>query len=138
MNDQLNLIGDNTKCPVALIIRNNEILLGHRHYTTEKWKNISVWTCPGGRCDEGETIEQTLLREVKEETDIDDLAVQKYLGEFLGAKNGDFVPVFLCSSKQEARLMEPLKFSEWKWFAKADIPENFINKDVRELINDIL
>ena len=78
MQESLNLIGDQSKCPVALIIRDNKILLGHRHYTPDKWKTVSVWTCPGGRCDDGETIEDTLRREVEEETGISNLKIEEF------------------------------------------------------------
>lgn len=138
MQETLKSIGDSTKCPIALIIRGNKILLGHRHYTPDKWKTVSVWTCPGGRCDEGETIETTLKREVGEETGINDLVIKEYLGEYPGAKEGDFVPVFLCGTSQEAQNIEPHKFSEWRWFTKEEFPDTFINKDVATLINKTL
>ena len=138
MREMLTSTGNETKCPVALIIKDNKILLGYRHYTPDKWKTVSVWTCPGGRCDEGETIETTLRREVEEETGINDLEIIEFLGEYPGAKEGDFVPVFRCSTNQEAENIEPHKFSEWKWFSKEEFPDTFINKDVAKLINRIL
>ncbi len=58
--------GDPAICPAAIIVREGKILLGLRNYSSDKWKEISVWTTPGGRCDEGETIEETLRREVFE------------------------------------------------------------------------
>ncbi|MEX0652355.1 MAG: NUDIX domain-containing protein [Candidatus Paceibacterota bacterium] len=127
---KLQEIGSNTSCPVAVIVREGKILTGLRHYT----KEISVWTLPGGRCDQGETLEKTLLREVAEEVGITDLNVQKYAGEVPGAKEGDKVHIFICNSSQEAELKEPEKFSEWKWLHLEEIPENFINSKVLELI----
>lgn len=115
MEEQLQKIGSKELCPMAVITRNGKILMGYRHYTPDKWKKISVWTIPGGRCDEGEKIEETLRREVREETNITDLKIIEYLGEVLGAKKGDVVPIFVCQTEQEPTLMEPEKFSEWKW-----------------------
>lgn len=115
MQEQLQKIGSKELCPIAVISRDGKILMGHRHYTPDKWKKISVWTVPGGRCDEGEKIEETLRREVQEETGITDLDIVEYLGEVPGAKEGDVVPIFACKTKQDATLMEPEKFSEWKW-----------------------
>src|SRR3989344_2035523 len=133
MDTILSKQGSKLTCPVAIFIKEGKILLGYRHYTAEKWKNISVWTVPGGRCDEGETIEQTLRREVYEETGIKNFDIKNYIGEVPGAKEGDIVPIFIAETNDNPTLMEPEKFSEWAWFKITEIPENFINKKTREL-----
>lgn len=138
MEEILNTVGDATKCPVALIINDGTVLLGHRHYTPDKWKSISVWTIPGGRCDAAETIETTLRREVAEEIGVTDLTIEEYLGEFPGAKEGDLVLVFRCSTNQTVQNMEPHKFSEWKWFGLNEFPESFINERVAPLVRSLL
>ncbi len=127
MEKELSKIGNKTTCPVAIIIKNRKVLMGLRHYTPDKWKTVSVWTIPGGRCDNSETLETTLRREVKEETGISDLRIMKYLGKVSGAKRGDIVPLFICCTKQEVQLIEPEKFSEWRWFGIKEFPKNFIN-----------
>jgi ADP-ribose pyrophosphatase YjhB (NUDIX family) len=43
---------------------------------------VGYWALPGGRMDPGETIEQTIVREVKEETGLD-VAVQSVVGEYV-------------------------------------------------------
>ena len=113
--DELKIIGNPFVCSTAVIIRNRSILLGFRNYTPDKWKKISVWTTPGGRCDFGETIEQTLRREVKEEVGISDFEIHEFIGEAPGAKEGDIIQIFFCTTEQDAILMEPEKFSEWRW-----------------------
>jgi len=77
---ELELIGDARTCSSAFFVREGMILLGLRHYTPDKWKAISVWTTPGGRCDEGEVLGQNLIRETNEETGIQNFSVKKYLG----------------------------------------------------------
>ncbi|MCW3999097.1 MAG: NUDIX hydrolase [Candidatus Bathyarchaeota archaeon] len=54
---------------ILLIKRNTRPFLGY-------------WALPGGRMDPGETIEQTIVREVKEETGLD-VAVESVLGEYV-------------------------------------------------------
>ena len=136
--EQLATHGAKTTCPAVAIIRDGKMLIGLRHYTPEKFKKISLWTVPGGRCDDGETVETALRRETVEETGIEDLKIIDYLGDVPGAKEGDVVPLFIGATDKEPRLMEPEKFSEWKWCGLNDIPENFINHAALVLIKEYL
>lgn len=54
------------KAARAIIIENGKILVMHRNK-----EGIQYYTLVGGRVSDGETIEQALLREVKEETGMD-------------------------------------------------------------------
>lgn len=115
METKLKEIGNEKKCPIAIMMRDGKILTGYRNYTKDKWKDISVWTVPGGRCDNGEMIEDALRREVAEEVGITDFEIVDFIGETAGAQEGDILPIFFCTTEEEARLMEPEKFSEWRW-----------------------
>lgn len=136
--ENLNKEGDGVLCPMALIIRDGKLLMGFRNYTPDKWKKISVWTVPGGRSEKGEKIGETLIRETKEEVGISDLKIESFICKIPGAKPPDVVLAFRCSTSQEPKLMEPEKFSEWKWFTKDEIPENIINSDAREFLKSQL
>lgn len=136
---ELKRTGDEHVCSSAVIIRDGKILLGLRHYTPDKWKTISVWTTPGGRCERGESVEEGLRRETKEETGITDLAIRRFLGVVPAAGDEkDSLWVFLCEIDSEPQLMEPEKFSEWKWFPLTKIPENFINPELQQLLLALL
>ena len=113
--DQLSKMGNSFLCPGAVIVRDQKILMGLRHYTKDKWKDISVWTIPGGRCDDVENVETTLRREVLEEIGMTDFEICDFIDEVSGAKEGDVVPLFFCTTAQEPQLMEPEKFSQWEW-----------------------
>lgn len=134
VNTILQKIGGSKDVPVVFIFKGKKLLIGLRNYTSDKWKRISVWTVPGGRCDAGETLELALKREVLEEVSIDDLRKINYLGSVPGAKKGDIVYVFKAETNQEAKLMEPEKFAKWKWSSVSGIPSNFINPKALELI----
>ena len=75
---------------------------------------------------------------MREETGITDLEILDYIGEVPGAKEGDRVPLFLCRTDQDVRLMEPDKFSEWQWVNLNSFPENYINNQAREIITRFL
>ena len=80
------------------------------------------WALPGGRMDPGETIEQTVVREVKEETGLD-VAIVNKIGEYVekGIKDGveyEYYPTcFVVKSfggeikKQESEIQEIQLFS---------------------------
>jgi ADP-ribose pyrophosphatase YjhB (NUDIX family) len=138
MKEKLNKIGNKNICPVAIISKDGLYLVGCRHYSP---KNI-VWTNVGGRSEIGETIEQTLRREVREEVGIDEFDIVDYIGEVGGAKKGDIVPIFFARTNCDAKLMEPEKFSEWKWISFDDYftdkRYSGINPDARKMIINYL
>ncbi len=140
--EKLGLAGDGKLCPTIILHKNGNILKGLRHYTPDKWKTISVWTNPGGRSDLGETLEESLRREVREEVDIKDFTITDFIGEFSGAKEGDILLVFYGETAQDPKLMEPEKFSEWKWVSIDEYimgaPYNVMNPVAHTAISNYL
>ncbi len=74
----------------ALIIHDNQILLG-------KNLNRKYWSLPGGKIDRGETPEQCVLRELKEELDLDNLTIDFQLGIYNSKREGkrDTIYIFV-------------------------------------------
>ena len=134
----LSKIYDERTCPVAVFIKNKKVLCGFRHYKLNTPMELHVWTCPGGRPNKNEIVETTLRREVAEETGITDFRILNFIGEFEGSHKGDTLMLFICETSQSPKLMEPEKFSEWKWFSSKDFPKNFINSTVRKAILKII
>ena len=119
---------DTTHCVAAFFIRGREILIGLRHYASGP-----VWTTPGGRCDADEALESAIRRETAEEVGVTDFEIIAYLGEVPAATGTSKLLSFVCTTKQSPQLMEPDKFSEWKWCDVDAIPGNFINLPALEL-----
>lgn len=136
LQQKLQEIGRESLAAAAVFEKDGKMLCGLRHYTPDKWRKVSVWTIPGGRCDAGETIEATLRREVEEEVGFKDFKIEEFMGEFTGAKEGDTVYSFKCATNEEPRLMEPEKFSEWRWFVLSEIPANFINPSILDFFEE--
>jgi 8-oxo-dGTP diphosphatase len=107
---------------------------------------VSYWALPGGRVDSGETVEQTIVREVKEETGLD-VAVVRKIGEYheRGVQGGaeyDYFPAcFLVKivggeiKKQESEIKEIKLFSlnkipEVMAFEHAQMIEDYV-KSIR-------
>lgn len=134
MEEILTSIGDSTVSVCAVFVTGDTFLVGLRHYGPHK----ILWTIPGGRCHGGETLETALRREVMEEIGIQDLTIANYLGQVPGYKEGDTVHVFLCETAQIPQLLEPDKFSEWRYMKVSDIAESFMNKDVLSLIKAVV
>ena len=64
----------------AAIIKNNQILLMHRIKNGRDY-----FTFPGGGAEPGETLEQTLVREIKEELNLDIMSTKLFF-EFLNTE----------------------------------------------------
>jgi 8-oxo-dGTP pyrophosphatase MutT (NUDIX family) len=85
-----------------------------------------------------ETIEDWLRRETYEEVGIDNFHIREYLWDVRAASIECSLSVFICESDIEPSLMEPDKFSCWKWENIDSIPENFINIPALNLVKQYL
>lgn len=127
-------MGDSTVSVCAVFMEGDTSLVGLRHYGPHK----VLWTIPGGRCNDGETLENALRREVVEEIGVQDLAIVSYLGQVSGYKEGDLVHIFLCETSEILQLKEPEKFSEWRFAKVSEVKDTFINLGVLEIIDKII
>jgi 8-oxo-dGTP diphosphatase len=86
------------------------------------------WAVPGGRVECGETVEQTIVREVKEETGLD-VAVVTKIGEYheQGVQDGvdyDYYPAcFLVNVVGGEIKKQESEIEEIKLFSLNEIPE---------------
>lgn len=60
-----------------------------------KRNDVPLWDLPGGRKDKGETLEECVIREVKEETGLE-IEIDYLIGEFQRPKANDIQYVYAC------------------------------------------
>ncbi len=109
---------------------------------------IGYWALPGGRVEAGETVEQTVVREVKEETGVNVKIVRK-VGEYHeqgteGGQQYDYYPAcFLARpaggeiTRQQSEIAEVKLFSLYQVpqvmaFVHADMIRDFVSQERQE------
>ncbi len=90
------------------------------------------WDIPGGRVQEGNTIEETLLREVEEETGINDVSGVKPISMVLsniriplkdGGNVGLILAIYECTIPEEAPIILSEEHVEYKYFDPIEAAE---------------
>jgi 8-oxo-dGTP pyrophosphatase MutT (NUDIX family) len=127
LEEELNRPGTRRLCPGVFVVREGKFLTALRYYTKDPTKKQDLWTIPGGRCEEGETVGQCVLREASEEAGLTAIKFIAYIGEVAGAHNDDLVPLFVGVTAEEPQYLEPEKFSDWVWADPDDFVGPFIN-----------
>ena len=107
----------------AVIVRDGRILLLLR----KKYPEKGCWSIPGGKVEFGETVEEALLREVKEEIGVEARIVSSLgvTNHILRSEGIHFVaPRFLVSIAGNPKNMEPSCHADMRWFPLDALPEN--------------
>ena len=123
---------------IMLINQKKEIFVGKRIDN-----HSDSWQMPQGGLDAGESEDEAMFRELKEETGIDDFSVkvlhksQGYLyynlpyklqkkfwgGKYLGQKQRWYLAEFIGDESSISVQTEKPEFSDWKWIA----PDNIVD-----------
>ena len=98
------------------IQKENKILATKRGYG----EFINMWEFPGGKIESGETKEQALVREIKEELNIE-ISVDKFAIdiEYQYPNFYLFMSCFMCSIKEGS--IELLEHNDGKWITKEEL-----------------
>ena len=104
------------KVVAAIIQKENKILATKRGYG----EFINMWEFPGGKIESGETKEQALVREIKEELNIE-ISVYKFAIdiEYQYPNFYLFMSCFMCSIKEGS--IELLEHNDGKWITKEEL-----------------
>ena len=98
-----------------LIWRNDRILLVKKNYSDR------AWTLPGGLMEKGEAINQTAVREVKEEIGVD-IRLTRIVGIY--SIESRFAVIFEGKIADESFSLNRDEISECAYFALDDLPES--------------
>jgi 8-oxo-dGTP diphosphatase len=119
----------------AAIIKNNYILM-----TKHVYPDGSFWTLPGGGLEAGETYEEAVIREVKEEVNLD-VEVVDYL--FTGRYSGGEERCFLvrplndkeASLGHDPELGDKQTLKEVKWHSHESVKDDLHVAKILEAMN---
>lgn len=104
------------KVVAAIIQKENKILATKRGYG----EFINMWEFPGGKIEPGETKKQAIVREIKEELNIE-INVDKFAIdiEYQYPNFYLFMSCFMCSIKEGS--IELLEHNDGKWITKEEL-----------------
>ncbi len=112
----------------ALIFDEGCILLGHR-------RDIDWWNLPGGGMEAGETVDEALRREVREETGLE-VEIEQLVGVYSKPQKQEVVLTFRCRVIG-GTLQATEEIRENRYFTPEAVPTNTLPKH-RQRIEDAL
>jgi 8-oxo-dGTP diphosphatase len=119
-------------CEIFLI-KDSTILLGKR----KNCYGEGTWALPGGHLEQGESIRECVIRELKEELGIEALEFKLVSVADCINERGHYVHISFLLEKflGEIQNMEPDLCYEWKFFSLSSLPKELFNPHVNILKN---
>lgn len=121
---------------IKALIRNErgEILL--LHVDPAEVGGKEYWDIPGGRVQRGHGVEETLLREIEEETGVRDVEIGKHLGMVLSpirltVETGDvglILSIYECAIPNSATIVPSDGMIEYAWLSPTEAAKRLANK----------
>src|SRR4030042_2701702 len=118
----------------AIIIRekDNKVFIARRK--KDKEFSPGLWETIGGRMEKGETAEEALEREVKEELNAN-IKSFKFFGDYEYRDYNKLFKTFIVELKKEP-IPNESDFEEWGWFSKEEIEKRDFAANCKERILD--
>lgn len=117
----------------AIIEKNNKILLTKRNIKPF----IDQWCFPGGHVNFGETVQQAIVREVKEETNLD--FVPNFLGyydEIYPKINWHAVSLAFFGKAKGKEKIDKKEVKEMGWFSQKEIKTLKLAFETKRILGD--
>lgn len=106
----------------AAFLRNkDEYLIIKRAHQPQK----GHWDVPGGFVEYDENAEESLLREIKEETNLKNVKIASFVGAFPGSYAGiqKVLDLVFIVDSEDRKLTLSEENTEYKWVSLAEMPE---------------
>lgn len=116
----------------AIIKKEKKVFIAKRGYGEFKGK----WEFPGGKIEPGETGEEAVVREIKEELKAD-IEVEKFFSE-INDNRGDIcfnVKFYICKLKSDK--MEVAEHLDYKWVEPKDIVDAEFMEADKEILDKL-
>lgn len=104
----------------GVIYKNNKFLIAQRNL---KKAQGGLWEFPGGKVEEGESYENALAREIKEEFNAN-IEVNEYIGENIHHYPEKDIRLLFYKARLLSENIELLEHEDYKWITKEE-KDNF-------------
>lgn len=117
----------------GVIYKNNKFLIAQRNL---KKAQGGLWEFPGGKVEEGESYENALTREIKEEFNAN-IEVKEYIGENIHHYPEKDIKLLFYKARLLSEKIELLEHEDYKWITKED-KDNFEFAGADKVVFDLI
>lgn len=117
----------------GVIYKNNKFLIAQRNL---KKAQGGLWEFPGGKVEKGESYENALAREIKEEFNAN-IEVNEYIGENIHHYPEKDIRLLFYKARLLSENIELLEHEDYKWITKDD-KDNFEFAGADKVVFDLI
>lgn len=100
----------------GIICKDNKFLIAQRNL---KKAQGGLWEFPGGKVEKGETYEEALIREIREEFNAD-IEVEEYVGENIHHYPEKDIKLIFYKAKLLSNNIELIEHEDFRWITKQE------------------